>query len=183
MPAGASYLNGITQSTHPLDTTRRNKIVGKSSRLLIIFDPFLLFQEFLLFFSAGLKVSLDWSLRIADPINNRGGARRERGGRCSIVYCIIALHQSLSSPSYHPTLIYLIQRGVYPDFKRFKIGETRKSGMRGSLWRGRSMQIRHEISLIVVCRMAEPGNRSLLRLFGIGTAENRNTLDFYRRRQ
>ena len=52
--------------------------------------------------------------------------------------------------------------------------------MRGSLWQGRSMQIRHEISLIVVCRMAEPGNRSLLRLFGIGTAENRNTLDFYR---
>lgn len=31
--------------------------------------------------------------------------------------------------------------------------------------------------------MAEPGNRSLLRLFGIETAENRNTLDFYRRRQ
>lgn len=32
-------------------------------------------------------------------------------------------------------------------------------GTVGSLCRGRSMQIRHEISLIVVCRMTEPGNR------------------------
>lgn len=34
-----------------------------------------------------------------------------------------------------------------------------KFGTVGSLCRGRSMQIRHEISLIVVCRMTEPGNR------------------------
>lgn len=34
-----------------------------------------------------------------------------------------------------------------------------KFGTVGSLCRGWSMQIRHEISLIVVCRMTEPGNR------------------------
>lgn len=51
--------------------------------------------------------------------------------------------------------------------------------MVGFLCRGRSMQIRREISLIVVCRMAEPGNRSLLRFEIEGSNENRNTLDFY----
>lgn len=52
------------------------------------------------------------------------------------------------------------------------LGNTRKNRAGGnprkvrprsaSLCRGRSMQIRHEISLIVVCRMTEPGNRPVL---------------------
>lgn len=78
--------------------------------------------------------------------------------RDSIAYFVVAaLYRCKTSrkPSPPPAT------GAVASTFKSSSGRTRKFGTVGSLCRGRSMQIQHEISLIVVCRMTEPGNRSL----------------------